>query len=172
MMSTLVLNASFEPLSIVSVRRAITLIASGKAVSVNDSEQVLRYANGEFKAPYVIQRTTYAQVPFQKRMPFSRRWILIRDNFSCAYCGKYADTIDHVHPRALGGKNSYENCVAACKKCNNKKGSRTLESMGWTLSKEPKAPSPRMFLHHKMKANAHLRAIWEPYINIGQESYK
>lgn len=170
MMSTLVLNASFEPLSIVSVQRAVTLIASGKAVSINDSDRILRSANGEFKVPYVIQRTTYAHVPFQKKMPFSRRWILIRDNFSCVYCGKHADTIDHVHPRSLGGKNSYENCVAACKKCNNKKGNRTLESLGWALNKEPKAPNPRMLLHHKIRSNIHLREVWVPYINISQES--
>lgn len=166
MKSTLVLNAGFEPWDIVSARRGIALILSGKANLIEASDDVFRYERGEIPVPYVIQLRKYAKRPM-KKIPWSRRWVLLRDDYTCAYCKGYADTIDHVHPQSKGGKNSYENCVASCKKCNNKKGNSSLESMGWVLTKQPKSPNIQVLIHHKIRANKSHAKIWEPYITTG-----
>ena len=101
------------------------------------------------------------------RVAFSKKSVLARDKYTCAYCGKYANTIDHVVPRALGGGNSYTNCVASCKKCNSKKGSKTLEQMGWELPFTPKAPNRHTMLFNKVSHRSPAVKIWAPYI----ESY-
>lgn len=166
MQSTLVLNASFEPLSIVSAQRAVTLILNGKASSVDDSAQTLRSVNGEVNIPYVIQLNEYVKQSARARPAnFSRRGVLVRDNFECAYCGSKATTIDHVFPRFLGGKNSYENCVAACSRCNHKKGHKTLESMGWSLTFTPKAPSRYATMLTRCPAGSEVQKTWAQYIS-------
>lgn len=167
MKSTLVLNAGFEPWDIVPARKAIKLLLKGKATVVEDSDDFMFSENGQIAVPYVIQLRTYAKRP-RKRIPWSRRWVLIRDNYTCSYCKGYADTIDHVHPQSKGGKNSYENCVASCKKCNNKKGDRSLESMGWVLHKTPKIPDINILIEYKIRSNKQHAKIWENYITTGK----
>lgn len=163
MESTLVLNASYEPLNISSASRAINKILSGKAIAVDNSDKIWRGATTELHIPYVIQMTYMVNKKRNGRIGFSRRGVLARDKFTCAYCGKYADTIDHVIPRSIGGENSYANCVAACFKCNSKKGDLSLEKMGWTLGFKPFAPSPySVFLQ---KAGNPVKAeIWSNYV--------
>lgn len=164
MESTLVLNASFEPLGITSATKAINKILSGKAISVDDSPKLYRAADTELAIPYVVQMTYMIHRKRRARIGFSRRGVLARDNFTCVYCGKRADTIDHVIPRAMGGENTWENCVAACAKCNNKKADSTLEKMGWSIDFVPFAPSPYVLLLNKTRPGSPTWASWNEFV--------
>lgn len=103
MRDTLVLNASFEPLSTVTLNRAVVLILQDKAV-VEQSHPGLRMRGAavDIPVPRVIRLCRYVRVPFRRHAPWSRRGVLIRDQHRCAYCGRRASTVDHVVPRAQG----------------------------------------------------------------------
>lgn len=171
MQSTLVLNASTEPLNICSANQAIKLILKEKAFAVDSSPRVFRSATAEFEVPYVIQLKDMAAGRRYGRVGFSRRGVLVRDGFKCVYCGREATTIDHVVPQAAGGKDSYENCVAACKKCNNKKGCKSLADMGWEIGFIPKAPSPYTLLINRWRLNEEHRTAWTPHIEYWNAAY-
>lgn len=140
-MRTLVLNAGYEPLAVVSFKRAIVLVMNGKAsIVAADDEHPVRSASGESDRPSVILLRRYVRVPTGRRVPVSRRGVLRRDGHRCGYCGASAATIDHVQPRSRGGEDSWENLVACCLRCNNIKGDRTPQEMGWTLRMRPQVP--------------------------------
>ena len=171
MQSTLVLNASTEPLNICSAPQAIKLILKDKAFAVDNSPKMFHSEKASFEVPYVIQLKEMAMGKRFGRVGFSRRGVLARDGFKCVYCGREATTIDHVIPQAMGGQNSYENCVAACKKCNNKKGCKSLEAMGWEINFKPKAPSPYTVLINKYYLNIENREAWAPHIEHWNAAY-
>ena len=132
------------PLNVASARDAMRLVLKDKAVIEDYSPHTFLTPTGsEFRIPYVV-RLTYEirQNKHLAPVKYSRRGVLIRDNYTCAYCGKYGDTIDHIHPQTLGGKSTFENCVTACTKCNNKKGHKTLDELGWKI-KRPENPVPK-----------------------------
>lgn len=165
MQSTLVLNASAEPLSIISARRAVMLIVNEKAIALDNSTVVYRSAKHEVPLPYVIiLKERVSKKTGYRSAKFSRRGVLVRDNFSCAYCGKFAETIDHVIPRKDGGKSTYENCVAACTSCNRKKGHKSLKALNWSLNYTPKAPSLYANLLGKVRHNPELFNVWAQHI--------
>lgn len=164
MESTLVLNASFEPLGIISASRALNKVLSGKATAVDNSSKVFRAEHTEMFVPYVIQMNYMVNRKRHGRLGFSRRGVLVRDNYKCAYCGKSADTIDHVIPRSRGGENSYKNCVAACYKCNNKKSDRMIEDIGWKLNFTPYEPSPYSMLLLKASKASEAGQVWSKYV--------
>lgn len=140
-MRTLVLNAGYEPLSIVSFKRALVLVLNNKATIVEvDTGHPVYAISGRFERPSVILLTRYVRVPMSGRAPVSRRGVLRRDLHHCAYCGKTATTIDHVLPRSRGGAESWENLVACCLKCNSLKSNRTPVEMGWSLRVQPSVP--------------------------------
>jgi 5-methylcytosine-specific restriction endonuclease McrA len=140
-MRTLVLNAGFEPLAVVSFKRALVLVMNGKATIVaDDAEHPVHGTRREWDRPSVIVLTRYVRIPLGRAIPVSRRGVLRRDGNRCAYCNQSASTIDHVQPRSRGGADSWENLVACCLKCNNIKGDRTPGEMGWALRFVPKAP--------------------------------
>lgn len=140
-MRTLVLNAGYEPLAIVSFKRALVLVMHHKATVVEiDSSHPVMATSGSFDRPSVILLTRYVRIPNARRVPVTRRGVLRRDGHRCAYCGKPATTIDHVQPRSRGGVDSWENLVACCLRCNNVKSDRTPAEMGWSLRWQPKAP--------------------------------
>jgi 5-methylcytosine-specific restriction endonuclease McrA len=140
-MRTLVLNAGFEPLAVVSFKRALVLVMNQKATIVSaDAEHPVYGSSGSWARPSVILLTRYVRIPNSRLIPVSRRGVLRRDNHHCAYCGATANTIDHVQPRSRGGADSWENLVACCLRCNNKKGDRSLAEMGWKLCIRPRAP--------------------------------
>jgi 5-methylcytosine-specific restriction endonuclease McrA len=143
MRETLVLNASFEPLSTVSLRRAVVLVMQDKAV-VEQSHPGLRVraANLDLPVPQVVRLCRYVRVPFRQRAPWSRRGVLVRDRHRCAYCGRRATTVDHVLPRSQGGDDSWLNTVAACSADNLRKADRTPAQAGMTLLARPFAPTP------------------------------
>jgi 5-methylcytosine-specific restriction endonuclease McrA len=143
MRETLVLNASFEPLSTVSLHRAVVLVIQDKAV-VEQSHPGLRVraASRELPVPQVIRLCRYVRVPFRRRAPWSRRGVLVRDRHRCAYCGRRATTVDHVVPRARGGGDTWLNTVAACAADNHRKADRTPAQAGMRLLTQPYQPTP------------------------------
>ncbi|MFG3255445.1 HNH endonuclease [Streptomyces sp. NPDC048172] len=143
MRETLVLNASFEPLSTVTLRRAVVLVMQDKAV-VEQSHPGLRVraAHLELPVPQVIRLCRYVRVPFRQRAPWSRRGVLVRDQHRCAYCGRRATTVDHVVPRSRGGGDTWLNTVAACATDNHRKADRTPGQAGMALLRKPFEPTP------------------------------
>ncbi|TQL47066.1 5-methylcytosine-specific restriction endonuclease McrA [Homoserinimonas aerilata] len=140
-MRTLVLNAGYEPLAIVSFKRALVLVMNQKATVVaHDAEHPVWAHSASFDRPSVILLTRYVRIPSSRMIPVSRRGVLRRDQQRCAYCGQGATTIDHVLPRSRGGKDTWENLVACCLRCNNKKSDHTPREMGWKLRIRPQPP--------------------------------
>jgi 5-methylcytosine-specific restriction endonuclease McrA len=163
-MRTLVLNAGYEPLGVVSFKRALVLVMNDKArVLERDAEHPVHGIDDEYDRPAVILLTRYVRVPLNRMMPVTRRGVLRRDGQRCAYCGASASTIDHVHPRSRGGKDSWENLVACCLKCNNVKGNRTPAEMGWSLRFEPSMPYQSGWT---VKGAERAEAAWADYLSL------
>jgi 5-methylcytosine-specific restriction endonuclease McrA len=137
---TLVLNAGYEPLAVVSFRRALVLVLAGKATVVADSGNPVVGGSMTLPRPSVILLVRYVRAPHGRAVPVSRRGVLRRDAHRCAYCGTHASTVDHVLPRSRGGADSWLNLVACCVRCNNAKGDKTPEEKGWPLRFMPYAP--------------------------------
>jgi 5-methylcytosine-specific restriction endonuclease McrA len=161
-MRTLVLNAGFEPLAVVSFKRALVLVMNQKATIVAaDAEHPVWGTSGSYDRPSVILLTRYVKIPNSRRIPVSRRGVLRRDAHRCGYCGNSANTIDHVMPRSRGGADSWENLIACCLKCNNAKGDRTPGEMGWSLNLRPRAPHGSSWL---LRGVERLEQQWEEYL--------
>ncbi|RIQ14366.1 HNH endonuclease [Jiangella rhizosphaerae] len=141
-MNTLVLNASYEPLAVVSVRRAVILILTEKAVVEHaDTEKLIRSATRELPTPLVVRLLRFVRVPYRRKVPWSRSGVLERDGRRCAYCAGRANSIDHIVPTSRGGaQRSWLNTVAACVSCNQLKADRTPAEAGMTLLVEPFEP--------------------------------
>lgn len=140
-MRTLVLNAGYEPLAVISFKRALVLVLTEKATVLHSSGlQTVHSPSKDFDLPSVILLTRYVRVPSSRAIPVSRRGVLRRDSHRCSYCGRAANTVDHVQPKSRGGKDTWENLVACCLKCNNTKGDRTLNEIGWQLRNTPRMP--------------------------------
>lgn len=139
----LVLNASFEPINIIPDTRAVVLLLQGKAESVLDSDRICSGSREALMFPSVIRLTYMADVPRLRQVPLSRRALFQRDNFTCQYCGEKPSRleVEHVIPRAQGGKNVWNNVTTACRSCNARKRDRTPEQAGMTLLSKPYAPS-------------------------------
>ncbi|KOS53707.1 HNH endonuclease, partial [Rhodococcus rhodochrous] len=131
----LLLNATYEPLTALPARRAVVLMAGGKADTVHDDPlgPLVRSAEWAVQIPWVIRLRTFVHVPYHARVPMTRAALMHRDRNRCAYCGAKAETIDHVVPRSRGGDHSWENCVACCASCNHRKADKLLSELGWTL---------------------------------------
>ena len=138
----LVLNASYEPLGVVSLRKAMIYLFHERAVIVEAVPGVTyRSGQGEHAVPLVVQFTRNVSVPYSYRpLTFSKRAVLERDNYTCAYCGvpKRGRTIDHVKPKSRGGRDSFLNTVACCSPCNNRKADRTPEEAQMPLRFKPR----------------------------------
>ncbi len=140
MAGALVLNATYEPLCVVPLRRAVVLVLAEKAVVVEAGNSVMHSARASIPVPSVVRLAHYVRVPYRREVPLTRRAVLDRDNHTCVYCGVRADTIDHVRPRSRGGEHIWTNVVAACARCNHRKGDRLLGELGWHLSPPPSQP--------------------------------
>jgi 5-methylcytosine-specific restriction endonuclease McrA len=138
--AALVLNATYEPLCVVPLRRAVVLVLAEKAVVVESSDDVMHSERLSLPVPTVVRLSRFVRVPYRRDVPLTRRAVLERDGHSCVYCGIRADTIDHVRPRSRGGTHVWTNVVAACAKCNHRKGDRLLHEIGWHLSVPPAQP--------------------------------
>ena len=140
MRSALVLNATYEPLSVVSARRAVCLVLSSKAEIVEDDGTHIHAETLSIPSPLVIRLRYVVKVPYHRRTALSRRAVFARDDHRCQYCGGVADSIDHVLPRSRGGMNVWENVTAACRPCNLRKRDRTPEEAGMALASVPLVP--------------------------------
>ena len=146
----LVLNATYEPIHICNVRRAIVMIFKGIAVMQEPALFVLRSVNASTTAPSVIRLIHFVHLPYRKKLA-SKNNILIRDRYLCQYCGKplksHEITLDHIVPKSRGGESNWENLAACCPRCNVRKGSRLPEEAGLTLIKDPRKGSAYHFIH-------------------------
>lgn len=162
----LVLNASFEPLNVCSVRRAHVLLHKRKAELLEAVERPLRSAAGTHPWPLVIRLLDYVRVPRSTSRKISRRALFARDGWRCVYCGTAASrlTLDHVVPRSKGGESVWDNVVTACAPCNLRKGDRPLESTGMTMRVKPRPPQPVLFIR---LAAPSVPQGWRPYLGDG-----
>lgn len=138
---TLVLNASYEPLGTVSMRRALVLVLKEKAVVLSQGREELHSANLTVAVPSVVLLSQYVRV-HRRSAPLTRRAVMQRYNFTCAYCRRRGDTLDHVVPRSRGGQHSWTNVVVACRPCNNRKADLLLSELGWALPFRLTEPAP------------------------------
>jgi 5-methylcytosine-specific restriction endonuclease McrA len=159
----LVLNASYEPLNVCSVRRAHVLVYKGKAEVIERLERPLTSATTTFPWPNVIRLITYIRVPRAVQRKISRRALFARDGWRCVYCGSTGGrlTLDHVVPRSRGGDSVWENVVTSCAPCNLRKGNRMLEEVGLVLRHPPRPPTPVLFIR---LAAPHIPHGWRPYL--------
>lgn len=158
----LVLNVTYEPLSVVPVRRALVLVFHERAEVVESNGHVYHSEHLTISAPSVIKLRRFVKTKFDRRMPLNRRTVFLRDDHRCQYCGRPAENIDHVVPRAQGGTHTWDNVVAACRRCNTKKGGRTPEQAGLSLVSQPRLPPPRGWVAIANGTNPD--PTWEPYL--------
>ena len=155
MQSCVVLNGDYSYLNMIHWQRAVRLYFQGKCEVVKSSDQALRSGDGTvvMNRPLVIRLIKFIRMVYKNRVPYSKRNVFTRDGFKCMYCGTKQKklTIDHVKPISRGGKTSFDNCVAACRPCNNYKGSRTPSEAGMYLIKQPNSPTINEFFIIKCK---------------------
>ena len=163
MRRALVLNASFEPLSVVSARRAIVLVLGDKADTVVSSGAWFRSERLRVEAPSVVRLRRYVKVPYVRRAALNRRGVFARDGGRCQYCGAKADSIDHVIPRSKGGPHAWENVVAACRPCNVSKRDRLLEDTSMRLVSPPRSPVGAAWV---TVAVGSVPDEWWPYLGV------
>jgi len=158
-----VLNASYEPLNVCSLRRAHVLVFKGKAEVVEALERPLRSATDTYRWPHVIRLVHYVRVPRLVQRKISRRALFARDNWRCVYCGTSGGrlTLDHVIPRSKGGESTWENVVTSCAPCNLRKADRLLEEIEMTLPHPPRPPQPVLFIK---LATPRVPATWQQYL--------
>lgn len=161
MQSALVLNATYEPLSVVSSRRAICLVLGDKADLIEHDESFLRSERLSLPNPSVIRLRYVVKVPYHRRTSLSRRAVFARDDNRCQYCAGIADSLDHVMPRSRGGLHIWENVVAACRKCNLGKRDRTPDEAGMKLTKVPLIPKELAWV---TVAAGSVPDLWKPYL--------
>jgi 5-methylcytosine-specific restriction endonuclease McrA len=158
-----VLNATYEPLCVVPLRRAVVLVLAEKAVVVEASDQVMHSERLAVPIPTVVRLARFVRVPYRREVPLTRRAVLDRDAHTCAYCEGRADTIDHIRPRSRGGLHTWTNVVAACARCNHRKGDRLLSDIGWHLAAPPSAPPATVAV---VMGWATRDPSWEPYLML------
>ena len=164
MAKALVLNASYEPLCVVPVRRAVILVLKEKAEVLHATDEELHSERSVFAVPSVIRLTYFVKVPFRARAALNRRAVFARDGHRCQYCGASAENIDHVVPRSRGGEHVWENVVAACRPCNTRKEDRLLHEVGFVLRRKPMAPRELTWV---VVAVGTVHPHWEPYLQPG-----
>lgn len=162
----LVLNATFEPINVTAVRRALILMLKGVAQAEETNHAVVHSASKSVLVPSVIRLLSYRHIPQQSRA-LSRKNILLRDRNMCQFCGRIFPaselTLDHVMPRSRGGRSSWENLVACCYACNNRKGDRTPEEAGVKLQRRPR-PFTLHTSRQLMRLIGHRDEKWRKYL--------
>lgn len=160
----LVLNASYEPFQLISVRRAVVLLLQEKAEMVEAASAQLRARALSFAVPLVIRLVRYIRVPRKMRLPCSRRGVFARDREICQYCGTQPGrsqlTMDHVIPRSQGGLTTWDNVVTACRDCNHRKGGRTPEQANMQLLSTPRQPQ---YMAFALLGELERHDVWRKY---------
>lgn len=165
MSGVLVLNASYEPLQVISVRRALVLLIKEKAELVEAAERTMRAVSYECPLPLVIRLVTYVRIPHRLTLPLNRRNLFARDEYTCQYCGRQPGrallTMDHVLPRSRGGTLAWENVVAACAPCNQRKGSRLPIECGMVPRRPPFRPR---YMAIAFLGESPTQDVWAKYV--------
>lgn len=159
---TLVLNASNEPLSVVAARRGMVLVLRGRAEPVAHLGETWHTEQSSFAVPSVVRLRRYVHAPHRRSIPLSRRAIFLRDDHRCQYCGSSAENVDHVIPKVQGGRHTWDNVVAACRRCNTHKGGRTPAQAGLTLMRKPGRPGRFDWVH--VAAGGRPHHSWSPFL--------
>ena len=172
----LVLNSDYEPLNVCNLRRAIILVYLGKADILHTRDEAVSSAGGagslmstegHVALPSVVKLRHQVKRPLPE-LKLSRRSIFARDNYTCQYCGAVGKdlTIDHVIPKRLGGGAQWENLVACCRRCNTRKGDKTLDKLPMKLARQPRRPryTPYISLNKYVAGSKH--AIWKDYLPV------
>ena len=160
----LVLNASYEPINVCTVRRAAVLVLKQRAEMVEHASSPLRAERMSMPRPVVIRLVTYVRIPRDAhRRKITRRAVFARDRWTCQYCGHQRGslTVDHVVPRSKGGGSGWDNIVTCCAPCNRRKGDRLPPQANMTLRRPPRAPSSTVFVH---VAAPTIPPAWERYL--------
>jgi 5-methylcytosine-specific restriction endonuclease McrA len=183
--NVLVLNRSYIPIHVTSVRRAISMIYQDVARAVHTDYQsfdfdqwrrlppgagdrVLGTSRGAIRVPRVVVLLAYDRIP-RRHVRYSRLNIFARDKFTCQYCGARPPrsqlNLDHVVPRTLGGKTSWENVVCSCVDCNRRKGGRTPQQARLRLRRQPVRPRWTPLVN--IAASQHVRhEEWRPFLGL------
>lgn len=185
----LVLNRSFMPVHVTTVRRALSLLYQGMAKAVNDQYELINFddwrelgakdgddviglVNGVIRVPRVILLVAYDRIP-KRHVRFSRLNIFLRDRNTCQYCGhafhRKELNIDHVIPRSRGGKSTWENVVCSCLECNRLKGGNTPKEARMRLVKKPARPRWTPQMNFKIQIRRYEE--WIPFMNFIDVSY-
>lgn len=178
----LVLNRSYLPVHVTSVKRAFALLYQGVARAVDEQYRTFDFASwrelalelhhervgvvgGFIRVPRVLLLIAYERVP-KRHVRFSRFNIYARDGNGCQYCGRrFARTelnLDHVIPRSRGGPHTWENIVASCRRCNARKENRMPQEVGLKLRSHPAPPREDLWI---VMAVGEVYPAWEPYLN-------
>ena len=163
MARALVLNATYEPLGVVPIRRAVLLVLKEKADVVEAGDGEFRSASLAVPVPSVIRLRYLVRVPYRARVAISRRAVFLRDRHECQYCGAGAENLDHIVPRSRGGEHTWENVVACCRPCNARKENRTPQEAHMRLRSTPRAPRERAWL---VVAFGEIKPAWAPYLEV------
>jgi 5-methylcytosine-specific restriction endonuclease McrA len=159
----LVLNATFEPINVCTVRRAVVLLLKDKAEVVEHGQWRLHSEHTAMSRPVVIRLTTYVRVPRDAhKRKITRRAVFARDGWACQYCGARSNlTVDHLIPRSKGGSSNWENIVASCAPCNRRKGDRLPHQAGMHPRQAPRTPRAEIFIH---VSSPTIPAAWRAYL--------
>ena len=158
----LLLNSSYEPLMIVSSRRAIVMLFLDKVDSILDTSCKVHSEKIYIKLPSVVKLKSYIFVK-RKDISLTRKNIFYRDNNTCQYCGKsnVQLTLDHVVPKQKGGRDTWKNLVTSCNRCNSKKANSYIDDVGMRLINEPVKPHYLLYLQKYASSEY---ANWRPYL--------
>ena len=162
----LVLNASYEPINVCTVRRATVLLLKRRAEILEEGGWRLHAESLTIPRPVVIRLVTYVRIPRDAHSrKITRRAIFARDRWTCQYCGRERGklTVDHVVPRSKGGSSAWDNIVTCCAPCNRRKGDRLPRQAEMHLRNHPKPPGPTIFVHVAASA---IPPIWEQYLPL------
>lgn len=163
MSQCILLNADYSFMNVVDWKRAVRLVVKNKVTVLSYSNDRVFGAEGlVMRIPSVMKLIKLIRSVYRSRVPFSKRNVLIRDGFTCAYCGASAHkmTMDHIVPKSRGGPSSFENCVACCRSCNTLKGSRTPNEAHMYLHRRPIQPTISEFLRLRLKRLG-IHDLWE-----------
>jgi 5-methylcytosine-specific restriction endonuclease McrA len=161
----LVLNSDYEPLNVCNIHRAMGLIYLGKADILHEETRPIETLSGHVSRPSVVRLKYHVSRPIPQ-LRLSRRSIFARDHFTCQYCGIVGRdlTLDHVTPRRHGGPSTWENLVTCCRKCNTKKGDRSVSQAGMRLRRPPRRPRYVPFISLIKYLDGKRHAIWKDYL--------
>jgi len=164
----LVLNASYQPLCVVSARRAVVLVLKSKAVIEQPADEGTFHSEKmTLPVPSVVRLVYFVKVPYRARASLNRRAVFVRDEYQCQYCGSAAENVDHIQPRSKGGTHTWDNVVASCRPCNARKENLLLADSGMTLRRPPHVPKDSLFL---IAAAGKIYPAWEPYLTLSSGS--